>query len=178
MRQELAWALAATIALSCLVWWTDERVPDTAAAATHDAHQFGPSNVDTIPRGGAEPAALPAALPPFSLSPATRDIFEERASLQAAPTTIAKPATPAPVLVEQPTPQAPPLQVRYAGSVQAPDGQRIVYLTRGDSSFEIHRGDRLDEGFVVEAIGEASLSLVYPPLGTKMTVALPPASAQ
>lgn len=181
MRKSLAWALAATIVLSLVAWWTQDRAPALVAAvapAVQDSVRGlqGGNVSNDADRPAAPP--LPAELPAFSLDAATRDILASREAAAPVPAVVARPVPPAPAAAEPPAPQAPPLQLRYAGSMRAPDGRRIVYLSRDDASFEVAVGDRLDEGYVVETIGEEAISLVYPPLGTKVTVAMPPAPTQ
>jgi hypothetical protein len=59
-----------------------------------------------------------------------------------------------------------------------PAGPRLVMLARGDEVAFIQAGARLDDGYVVEAIGADAVRLVYPPLGMKveLPVAPPPDS--
>lgn len=176
MRQSLGWALAATVVLSLAAWWTQERAPALVAAVEPVPAQM--AVLESNPGAGAGPTsspALPSELPSFSIDAATRDILAGRMPAQPVPTAVARPVPPAPVAADPPPPQAPALQLRYAGSLRAPDGRRIVYLARGDLSFEVAEGDRLEEGYVVETIGEEAIALVYPPLGTRVTVAVPPA---
>ncbi|WP_341893360.1 hypothetical protein [Variovorax sp. YR752] len=181
MRTSLAWALAATIVLSLVAWWTQDRAPALVAAVAPALQ----GSEQGLPGGGVRGDAdrpfappLPTELPAFSLDAATRDILASHEPAAPAPVAVARPVAPAPMASEPSAPQAPPLQLRYAGSMRAPDGRRIVYLSRGDASFEVAVGDRLDEGYFVETIGEEAISLVYPPLGTKVTVAMPPAPTQ
>ena len=64
---------------------------------------------------------------------------------------------------------------RYLGTMITPAGQRLVMLARGDTTVTVQPGTRLDEGYVVEAIGSDAVRLVYPPLGTVVDVPIPPA---
>jgi hypothetical protein len=111
----------------------------------------------------------------LAIEPAQRDIFAGRLAARASA------AAPLPALPTATSPEAavapqpPPLALRYMGSMINPDGQRLVYLAHGDLSLLVAVGDRLDEGYVVESISTDSITLVYPPLGSKSTVPIPPA---
>src|SRR5258706_3856091 len=180
MRRKLWWALGATLGLTLLALWTQQSPPALIAAIEPRLREHAQS-LDAVSALRAPIAAaaepLPIELPRIDVEPARRDLFETAAAV---PRTATIPA-PTPMAAVMPTPppapapQAPPLNLRYLGSMVTPDGQRLVYLGRGDTALTVATGDRLDEGYVVESIGAEGITLVYPPLGTKVTVPIPPA---
>lgn len=182
MRRSLVWALAATVALSLIAWWTQDRAPALVAAIEPSAQEHARSQQPSTPlvdAGSRAAPPLPAELPIFNLEAASRDILSSAVLTKQLPVAQKTPAaSPVISVVDNLQPQAPALSLRYTGSLLAPDGRRIVYLTRGNTSFEVATGDRLEEGYVVEVITEGHVALVYPPLGTKLTVAITPAQAQ
>lgn len=68
-------------------------------------------------------------------------------------------------------PSAPAMPYRVAGTV-AHDGVAKVVLAKGDRVFTVEPGDRLEEGYRVEAITADEVALVYEPLGTRELLAL------
>ena len=68
-------------------------------------------------------------------------------------------------------PSAPAMPYRVAGKV-AHDGVAKVVLAKGDRVFTVEPGDRLEEGYRVEAITADEVALVYEPLGTRELLAL------
>ena len=59
-----------------------------------------------------------------------------------------------------------------------PDGKRLVYLARGDTSIAVSVGQQLDDGYVVEAITSEAVTLLYPPLDTRIKLPVPQAPVQ
>jgi hypothetical protein len=87
------------------------------------------------------------------------------------------PPSPPPKVVIQPpppppVPQPPAMTFRFAGRF-IQDGKHQVYVSNGDTPMAVKVGDNLD-GYVVEAVTVNSVALVYPPLGHKMFIAIPP----
>lgn len=70
-------------------------------------------------------------------------------------------------------PQTPTL--RYLGSLQAPNGQTMVFVARGasDQSVAIQVGSRLDEGYSVKAIGRGGITLAHMASGTEWNLPMP-----
>jgi hypothetical protein len=138
----------------------------------------------SVPSGVIEPreAATPVVSEPIDLDPARLvrprregeipDLFAGRqvapplAPAAIAPPTPVKPAPP-------PPPSAPPLPFKYLGRYL--DGDRlVVFLARNEEAFSVTAGEKLDNGYEVEAITEESVSFVYLPLGTKQVLTVPP----
>jgi hypothetical protein len=67
---------------------------------------------------------------------------------------------------------APPLPFRYVGRLVA-NGKLEVLLMRGEQLFSIAAGDRIGEDYLVERVGESSISFTYLPLKTKQHMDLP-----
>lgn len=59
---------------------------------------------------------------------------------------------------------------RFAGRL-VQDGVVKIFVTKGDTPVAVKVGDALD-GYVVESIGAQAIGLVYPPLGTKASIAI------
>ena len=166
MRRGLSWALMATAALCVAALWLEDGPAKIVAA--HDRPVVAITTPLAVPT-----TTLPRQITPLSLEPARRDIFVPVEP--PAP----KPVSPPPVLAQAPpsppAPTAPAMTWRYLGAMVTPAGQRLVMLARGDSTVTVQPGTRLDEGYVVEAVGSDAIRLVYPPLGTVVDVPIPPA---
>ena len=66
----------------------------------------------------------------------------------------------------------PPLPFRYVGRLIA-NGKLEVLLMRGEQLFSISAGDRIGEDYLVERVGESSISITYLPLKMKQHMDLP-----
>jgi hypothetical protein len=114
----------------------------------------------------------------MAIEPAKRDIFApvELPLPKAGPSQpkLAPPvqtATPLPMVAP---PQAPPLTYQFWGRMVTPTGQRLTYLARGEIILPVSVGDRLEEGYVVEAVSDDGVQLLYPPLNQRVTVPIAP----
>lgn len=67
-------------------------------------------------------------------------------------------------------PAAPPLPFAYAGKFEEPDGSWVVYLVKGDTSYEAHQGETFDNNYRLNAIQATQLEIEYLPLATKQTL--------
>lgn len=70
----------------------------------------------------------------------------------------------------------PPLPYRFAGVLHNEDGLQVM-LAKGDQLVRISKGDALEGGFRVTAIGEGRIELVYEPLGSGIILEVGPALA-
>jgi hypothetical protein len=178
LRPALRWALGGTLLLAAAaLWWPRATVPLVAAVETAADRAVA---VPTLGVGSpAKAALLPHALPVWSIEPAERDPFvppppkpvptppaPKQAPVAAPPMTLPAPVVPAPV--------APSFSLRYLGRMVNPDGRELVLLARGDAPVLVAVGSALDEGYVVKAISKDAVQLVYPALGTLVTVPIPP----
>jgi hypothetical protein len=67
---------------------------------------------------------------------------------------------------------APPLPFRYVGRLLQ-NGKLEVLLMRGERLFSLAAGDRIGDEYLVERVGESSISFTYLPLKTKQHMDLP-----
>ena len=68
-------------------------------------------------------------------------------------------------------PTTPPLPFSYAGKLEEDDGRWVVYLVKGETSFNVHKGETFDDVYRLNSIGASQLEIEYLPLGTKQTLA-------
>jgi len=77
------------------------------------------------------------------------------------------------VVIAPPPPPSPPLMpYRFAGRL-VQDGKVQFFVSKGDTPIAVKLGDTLD-GYVVESISASSIALVYPSLGHRESIAVPP----
>jgi hypothetical protein len=154
VKPALRWSLATTLALSAWALWSPAKPLPVVAPVAERPH-------DSAVAGAADGEPLPASLERQALEPARRDPFG--AMVQA----MQQPAAPKAFMLvgpEQPPPlpPPPPLNYRFLGQMQTPDGQRLVYLSKGQDVTPVEVGTRLDEGYVVEAVSADAVSLRHP----------------
>jgi hypothetical protein len=77
-----------------------------------------------------------------------------------------KPAPKPAVQAPAPKPAPPPMPYRIAGKF-VHDGAPHIVLAKGDSVVTVREGDRLDDGYRVEAIRADHVTLLYLPLGVR-----------
>lgn len=175
MRKSLKLALGGTLAMSVLSLWIadDAGAPRVVQAAIEASARHVEVGALHVPSGLRPEQAPGEPLPPrwegMRLEAAKRNIF----AVPEAPVPEA-----APMLAESaPTvepPQAPAVHYRFLGRMTGPEGESRVYLSREGRAVPVSVGDRLDEGFVVQAIGDEAVQLHYPPLGTQAVIPIPP----
>ena len=76
------------------------------------------------------------------------------------------------VYVPPPPPTAPPLPFTVIGSYAHPGDATVYFLTRGDSVFDVHVGDTIDNTYSVDGAANGSLLLTYKPLNIQQTLPL------
>jgi hypothetical protein len=69
-------------------------------------------------------------------------------------------------------PPPPAMAYRFAGRLLQ-DGKLQVFVSKGDTPIAVKVGDRLDGGYVVEAITAEAIALIYPPSGLRTSIAIP-----
>lgn len=137
------------------------RAPKSADSPLSAAHATALSKNSTRP-------GIPGELPGRgALGDAKADLFGPQ-SWQPPPPKMAAPPPP-------PPPQPPPMLYRFAGRLLQ-DGQTRIFVSKGDTPIAIKPGDNL-EGYVIESITSTAISLVYPPLGSKASIAITPIPA-
>jgi hypothetical protein len=67
---------------------------------------------------------------------------------------------------------APPLPFRYVGRLSQ-NGKNEVLLMRGEPLFSLAAGDKAGDDYVVDRVGDSSISFTYLPLNTKQRMDLP-----
>lgn len=183
MRRNLWWTLSATVGLTVLALWVPQRSPALISAIEPKIRNHERS-LDLMTPGKPKQeniASLPVSLPGYEFEPAQRDFLASQLPAtppKPMPAVALPPQAPPPVISPPVTaPQPPAMNLRYMGRMTAPDGRQLVYLAKNDSPLLIAAGDRLDGGYVVESIEDEAVTLVFSPLGTKVIVPTPPASA-
>jgi len=176
MNRGLLWGLGATAAASAwaLLSPTPSSNPDTAVVAAAPARAPADGSAAPAPslasHGGpaaSGPAALPEHWPAPNVDAAPRNPF--LATPPPAPKTV--------VVAPPPPPPPPPVSnYRFWGRVAVADGQRVTYLSRGDSGnpVAIDIGTRLEDGWSVDAIGDNAVVLVHAATQQRSTVLIPP----
>ena len=69
-------------------------------------------------------------------------------------------------------PAAPPLPFKYLGKA-IEDGKLSVFLARGEDSFSVHGGQKLDAEYRVDKVSETAVTFTYLPMKTKQTLDIP-----
>jgi hypothetical protein len=67
---------------------------------------------------------------------------------------------------------APPLPFRYVGKA-IEDGKLAVFLQRGEDSYSVQRGQKLDNEYRVDQVSETKVVFTYLPLKAKQTLDIP-----
>ena len=173
MRRSLWWMLGGTAALSLVALWVPAQ-PRVLAAAHTEAPSLPATPAGASPAAVAAPPAkrsLPASQKPVQLDAAKRDLF---ASEEPKPVAAAKPAAPA-ASTPPPPPavSAPPMPYKVVGVMLDPDGRRLVILGKVDKSIIAAPGMQLDEGFLIEAVGDEAVQLLYPASDTRFHIPIP-----
>jgi hypothetical protein len=181
MRRSLLVALSLTVLLSVWAIW---RTPNTSVVApvrrtdsiyqipatlpaVHNAKMLSPEDLQPLPAHWDAPTIQAARRNPFqsslSIVPPVHQVAQ--VALVAASSALVAP---------EPAPSAPPLSYRFLGRMLNPQGQRFVYIARGDTVVAVRPGVELQEGYVVESVTDTAIELVYPPLQQHVSLPLPP----
>jgi hypothetical protein len=67
---------------------------------------------------------------------------------------------------------APPLPFVYLGKM-IEDGKLAVFLSRGEKSYSVHSGQKLDGEYRIDKVTETSVTFTYLPLKTRQTLDIP-----
>jgi len=82
------------------------------------------------------------------------------------------PAAFAPTFPSRSPATPPPLPFRYVGRLSQ-NGKQEVLLMRGERLFSLAAGDKAGDDYVVDRVGDSSISFTYLPLKTKQHMDLP-----
>ena len=66
------------------------------------------------------------------------------------------------------------MTMRSLGYLRSPSGENLVLLADGEAFVSVSVGIRLANGYVVQAIGQDAVRLLYPATGTLADVPIPP----
>ena len=180
MRRSLSWALTAALVLSAAaIGWPRVTRPLVAAVQRADAlsHIEQPA-AHATPAARANQPALPATLPPWDLAAAVSDPFTGATPAPTPPTAMAPPPPP-PVSTATPPPPplvptaAPAVLVRYLGSMQTPQGERLVLLLRGDTAIVARAGLGFEDGYVIQSVSPQAVRLLHAATGVGLDIAVP-----
>jgi hypothetical protein len=72
----------------------------------------------------------------------------------------------------------PNMSWRYFGQMTSPDHKQQIYLARGDLILIVEPGQRLDDGFIVDAITPENVRLRHVDSGVQFSIALPEPPAE
>ena len=70
----------------------------------------------------------------------------------------------------QEKPTAPPVPFSYAGKMEEDDGRWVVYLVKGETSYNVHQGETFADVYRLNSINSARLEIEYLPLAAKQTL--------
>jgi hypothetical protein len=128
---------------------------------------------------GAIALGSPQAPNRVSLAPAKNDPFVGfsptlKVVAAAKPSKTPHLRAPDPVPQAVATPQAPPLDLQYAGRLSMGDTTAQVYVIQQSQWFVLEKGTTLQNGYVVESVDAHGVRLRYPPLDVSRQFLLPP----
>jgi hypothetical protein len=179
MRSSLKWTLVATSIASLAAVWLEPggqgEVPGVVGArvpppSSDPYGNWRTAAAGTAPEAAAASAPLPSRLPDRDMEAGRLDIFTPV-------TPPPPPAPPAPPPAPPPPPPPPPappqMNWRALGSMVTPEGQRLVWLAKGNDELTVKPGTTLDDGYVVQSIDDQSVTLLYPAIGTVTRIELP-----
>lgn len=66
-----------------------------------------------------------------------------------------------------PEPTAPPLPFTYVGKLREEGGHWLIYLTKGEQSYAVSKGETFDDVYRLEGIENDNLVIQYLPLSTR-----------
>jgi hypothetical protein len=71
-----------------------------------------------------------------------------------------------------PPPPPPRFGLLYLGVYESPDGDRVVYFSRGEAIVRAHAGSALGEGFTLATVDESRAVIVHPALEYPIEIAI------
>lgn len=83
------------------------------------------------------------------------------------------PPPPAPTVVSVPAaPTAPPLPYSFLGSYARGGDRTVYFLVKGDSVFDVHVGDTLENTYSVDGVTNGQLQFTYLPLKMRQSLSV------
>jgi len=95
----------------------------------------------------------------------TQDLFASRSWASPPPAVPLRASPPVQKAVPPPPPSAPPLPFKYLG-LRSDADKIVVYLTKGEDTYNAVVGDTLENVYRIESISESAVQFSYLPLGT------------
>jgi hypothetical protein len=116
-------------------------------------------------RGDGPQQAQPFAFVPRKVASAAINLFGDHSWYVAPP--------PPPMVVrEPPPPSAPPLPFTLLGSYSSSGGAPVYFLVKGDSVYDVHVGDVIDNSYSVDSVTNGRLNFTYLPLKIGQSLAV------
>ncbi len=108
-------------------------------------------------RGDGPQQEQPFAFVPRKVASAATNLFGGHSWYVAPP--------PPPMVVrEPPPPSAPPLPFTLLGSYSSSGGAPVFFLVKGDSVYDVHVGDVIENVYSVDSVSNGRLNFTYLPL--------------
>lgn len=175
MRPALWLALAVSIAASTWVLWSPPPESPGGVVAAREPVGAGartPAAAPPLPARWAAPMLEAARRNPFGADAPSPSV----AKAASAPASKLVVPQPPPVLVAAPpgAPAAAPFGYRYLGRMIDPQGQRVIYLARGENVLAVQPGTNLNDGYTVESITDSTVEVVNSATQQRHTIAIPP----
>jgi hypothetical protein len=82
------------------------------------------------------------------------------------------PPPPPPVVREPPAPTAPPLPFTLLGSYSSSGAVPVYFLVKGDSVYDVHVGDVIDNVYSVDGLSNGRLNFTYLPMKISQSLAV------
>ncbi|MDN2709875.1 hypothetical protein O0880_10665 [Janthinobacterium sp. SUN118] len=143
---------------------------DDASAVVEPSAAVRPVKVAVAAPGASEPK--PADLALYKLERASMVVTTQN-PFATTSWVVAPPPPPPPAAAAPPPPQtAPAMPFVYAGRLQGTGGRWTYYLTRGDQSFAVSRGETFDTSYRLDSVDDSKMVIEYLPLSVKQTLSL------
>lgn len=185
-------ALLATLVVSLLAsawawWWPSPPPPSAARAAlpaprvpsptlsnaAQPAQAHGPGS--PLPNESAEPEMFSAATSdPFQRSPLALVALPTESTQEHASAKQLPPRPPPAALAPAP----PPMNHRWLGRFQSPEGKWLVLLQDAEQATPVSPGMVLSSGWVVEAVTAQAVQLLHPAGGQSVWLPMPESNAR
>lgn len=156
------WLLAVALLIVAYIVLT----PDESATTESAAANVSATAITAHARSPVTAHLKAHSLPPSAVSLAQRvTVNSEATQLFAVQSWYTPPPPPPAAPIPPPAaPTAPPLPYTALGSYLKQGGERVFFLTRGDSVYDVKVGDVLDGAYSVDGFENGQLLLTYKPM--------------